>query len=46
LETIINVIGATTTSSRLEVYARLDDGTCPDEIKVPPTGPICRQRSR
>ena len=34
LETIINLIGATTTSTGLEVYARLDDGTYPDKIKV------------
>ena len=37
LETIINLIGATTTSTGLEVYARLDDGTYPDKIKVPDT---------
>jgi transposase len=37
LETIINLIGATKTSSGLEVYARLDDGTYPDKIKVPDT---------
>jgi hypothetical protein len=35
LETIINLIGATTTDSGLEVYARLDDGIYPDKIKVP-----------
>jgi Rhodopirellula transposase DDE domain len=35
LETIINLIGATTTSTGLEVYARLDAGTYPDKIKVP-----------
>jgi hypothetical protein len=35
LETIINLIGATTTSTGLEVYARLDQGTYPDKIKVP-----------
>ena len=35
LETIINLIGATTTRSGLEVYARLDDGAYPDKIKVP-----------
>jgi hypothetical protein len=35
LETIINLIGATTTSTGLEVYARLDDGTYPDKINVP-----------
>ena len=37
LETIINLIGATKTSSGLEVYARLDDSTYPDKIKVPDT---------
>jgi hypothetical protein len=35
LETIINLIAATTTSTGLEVYARLDDGTYPDKIRVP-----------
>ncbi len=35
LETIINLIGATTTSTGLEVYARLDNGVYPDKIKVP-----------
>jgi transposase len=34
LETIINLIGATTTSSGLEVYARLDQGTYPNKIRV------------
>jgi hypothetical protein len=34
LETIINLIGATTTRSGLEVYARLDPGSYPDKIKV------------
>src|SRR5271165_3942896 len=34
LETIINLIGATTTNSGLEVYARLDDGTYPDKVQV------------
>jgi hypothetical protein len=34
LETIINLMGATTTSSELEVYARLDQGTYPDKIRV------------
>ena len=34
LETIINLIGATKTSSGLEVYARLDDRTYPDKINV------------
>ena len=35
LETIINLIAATTTSTGLEVYARLDDGSDPDKIRVP-----------
>ncbi len=35
LETIVNLIGATTTSTGLEVYARLDNGVYPDKIKVP-----------
>jgi hypothetical protein len=35
LETIINLISGTTTSTGLEVYARLDDGTYPDKIRVP-----------
>jgi len=34
LETIINLIGATKTSTGLEVYARLDQGTYPESIKV------------
>jgi hypothetical protein len=34
LETIVNLIGATTTRSGLEVYARLDDGSYPDKVKV------------
>jgi len=34
LETIINLIAGTTNSSGLEVYARLDEGTYPDKIKV------------
>jgi hypothetical protein len=34
LETIINLIAATKTRTGLEVYARLDDGTYPDKIKV------------
>jgi transposase len=34
LETIINLIGATTTSNGLEVYARLDENTYPDKIRV------------
>ncbi len=33
LETIVNLIGATTTSIGLEVYARLDPGVYPDKIK-------------
>ena len=35
LQTIVNLIGATTTRSGLEVYARLDEGTYPDKIQVP-----------
>jgi hypothetical protein len=35
LETIVNLIGATTTSSGLKVYARLDEGSYPDKIRVP-----------
>jgi hypothetical protein len=35
LETIISLIGATTTRSGLEVYARLDEGSYPAKIKVP-----------
>ena len=34
LETIINLIGATTTSTGLEVYARLDDREYPAKIRV------------
>jgi hypothetical protein len=34
LETIVNLIGATSTRSGLEVYARLDDGRYPDKVKV------------
>jgi hypothetical protein len=34
LETIVNLIGATKTRSGLEVYARLDEGTYPDKIRV------------
>ena len=34
LETIISLIGATTNSTGLEVYARLDEGIYPDKIKV------------
>ena len=33
-EVIINLIAATTTSSGLEVYARLDDGAYPDKLKI------------
>jgi hypothetical protein len=35
LETIVNLIGATSTSTGLEVYARLDPGIYPDKIRVP-----------
>lgn len=35
LETVINLIAATTTSTGLEVYARLDHGSYPDKIRVP-----------
>jgi DDE family transposase len=35
LETIINLIASTTTSTGLEVYARLDDSDYPDKIRVP-----------
>jgi hypothetical protein len=35
LETVINLIAATTTSTGLEVYARLDDSSYPDKIRVP-----------
>src|SRR4051794_26660832 len=35
LQTVVNLIAATTTSGGLEVYARLDDGTYPDKIRVP-----------
>lgn len=34
LETIINLIGATTTSTGLEVYTRLDQGIYPAKIKI------------
>jgi len=34
LETMINLIGATNTSTGLEVYARLDDGEYPAKIRV------------
>jgi transposase len=35
LETVINLIAATSTSTGLKVYARLDDSSYPDKIKVP-----------
>ena len=35
LQTIINLIASTTTNTGLEVYARLDDATYPDKIRVP-----------
>jgi Rhodopirellula transposase DDE domain len=35
LETIVNLIAATSTSTGLEVYARLDEGAYPDKIRVP-----------
>ena len=35
LETIISLIAGTTTATGLEVYARLDDGSYPDKIRVP-----------
>ena len=35
MQTIVNLISATTTSTALKVYARLDDGTYPDKIRVP-----------
>lgn len=35
LETIINLIGATTTRTGLEVCARLDDRIYPDKVRVP-----------
>ncbi len=34
LETIINLIAGTTTTTGLEVYARLDEGTYPDKLRV------------
>jgi len=34
LETIINLIAGTTTSTGLEIYARLDDGSYPAKIRV------------
>jgi len=35
LETVINLIAATTPSTGLEVYARLDHASYPDKIRVP-----------
>lgn len=35
MQTIVNLISATTTSTGLKVYARLDDGTYPEKIRVP-----------
>ncbi|MGH2834294.1 MAG: ISAzo13 family transposase [Solirubrobacteraceae bacterium] len=35
LETVINLIATTTTSTGLEVYARLDDASYPDKIRIP-----------
>jgi Rhodopirellula transposase DDE domain len=35
LETMINLIAATTTSTGLKVYARLDNSSYPDKIRVP-----------
>ena len=35
LETVINLIASTTTSTGLKVYARLDNGIYPDKIRVP-----------
>jgi Rhodopirellula transposase DDE domain len=35
LQTIINLIASTKTSTGLEVYARLDEGSYPDKIRVP-----------
>ena len=34
LETVVNLIAATTTRTGLEVYAQLDEGTYPDKIRV------------
>ena len=34
LQVIIDLIASTTTSTELKVYARLDEGTYPDKIKV------------
>jgi len=35
LQTVVNLIAATKTSTGLEVYARLDPGSYPDKIRVP-----------
>ncbi len=35
LETIVNLTAAPSTRTGLEVYARLDEGTYPNKIKVP-----------
>jgi hypothetical protein len=35
LETIVNLISNTTTTTGLEIYARLDDGVYPAKIRVP-----------
>ena len=35
LQTVINLIASTKTSTGLEVYARLDDASYPDKIRVP-----------
>ncbi|HEX5900972.1 MAG TPA: ISAzo13 family transposase, partial [Solirubrobacteraceae bacterium] len=35
LQTVINLIAATTTSTGLKVYSRLDDGSYPEKIRVP-----------
>jgi hypothetical protein len=35
LETVVNLISGTTTGTGLEVYARLDDASYPDKIRIP-----------
>ena len=35
LQTVINLIASTTTTTGLEVYARLDDASYPEKIRVP-----------
>ena len=35
LKTVINLIASTTTNTGLKVYARLDNGSYPDKIRVP-----------